>query len=36
MDWEPPAGSVLAQRGEILEKNHVEVGQLTNCSICHR
>jgi hypothetical protein len=36
MDWEPPADSGLALGGELLQKSHMEVGQLTNCSICHR
>jgi hypothetical protein len=36
MDWTPPEGSGLEAAREANPKSHVEVGQLTNCSICHR
>lgn len=36
MDWTPPQGSGLEAAPEANPKTHVEVGQLTNCSICHR
>ncbi len=35
MDWQPPADQQV--QGELLVKHYgVKVGQLTNCSICHR
>lgn len=36
MTWTPPADSELARASEPAPTNHVEVGQLTNCSVCHR
>lgn len=38
MDWTPPADSELARasESETVPMTHAEVGQLTNCSICHR
>ncbi len=36
MDWTPPEGSGLEAAREASPETHVEVGQLTNCSICHR
>ena len=36
MDWQPPSGAQAAARRELIQKNHIEVEQLVNCSICHR
>ena len=36
MDWTPPEGSGLEEARAANPMTHVEVGQLTNCSICHR
>jgi hypothetical protein len=34
-DWTPPSDQ-LAQGKELVEKYHINVSQLDNCSICHR
>jgi hypothetical protein len=36
MDWQPPGGSQAALGHELVQNNHIEVEQLTNCSVCHR
>ena len=36
MDWEPPSATRPSLGRELIQKNHIEVEQLTNCSICHR
>ena len=36
MDWKPPSGTQAALGRELIQKNHIEVEQLVNCSICHR
>jgi hypothetical protein len=36
MDWKPPSGAQVALGRELIQKNHIEVEQLVNCSICHR
>ena len=33
--WEPPPDQV-AQGLKLVQENHIKVGQLTNCYICHR
>ena len=35
MDWEPPSNQIELGK-ELIKKYNIEVGQLTNCSICHR
>ncbi len=35
VDWEPPANQV-EQGKRLVEEYGVTVGQLTNCSVCHR
>jgi hypothetical protein len=35
MEWEPPANQ--REEGlELIKEYGVQVGQLTNCSVCHR
>ena len=36
MNWEPPDGDQLAIGRELVERNHIPVDRLTNCSTCHR
>jgi hypothetical protein len=36
MTWEPPDGDQLAIGRELVERNHIPVDRLTNCSTCHR
>jgi cytochrome c7-like protein len=35
MDWKPPPDQ-YARGTELVKEEHVKVGQLTNCYICHR
>lgn len=35
VDWTPPSNQLDLGR-ELVKQNHVNVEQLTNCSICHR
>ncbi|HVN83325.1 MAG TPA: cytochrome c3 family protein [Candidatus Binatia bacterium] len=34
--WQPPNGDQLTQGTELVKQYHIKVGQLTNCSVCHR
>jgi Cytochrome c7 and related cytochrome c len=36
MDWSPPAREQLAIGRNLIEREHIEVDRLTNCSVCHR
>jgi hypothetical protein len=36
MEWTPPGGDQPSKGRELVEKNHIPVDRLTNCSVCHR
>jgi hypothetical protein len=36
MDLALPAREQLQKGRELIERNHIEVDRLTNCSVCHR
>jgi hypothetical protein len=35
-EWNPPSSQSDATGRGLIEQHHIEVEQLTNCSICHR
>ncbi|HMF37423.1 MAG TPA: cytochrome c3 family protein, partial [Isosphaeraceae bacterium] len=36
MEWAPPVPEQLEIGRHLIEREHIEVDRLTNCSVCHR
>ena len=36
MEWAPPVREQLEIGRDLIEREHIEVDRLTNCSVCHR
>jgi cytochrome c7-like protein len=36
MEWAPPVPEQLEIGRDLIEREHIEVDRLTNCSVCHR